>query len=156
MKKEIIEKELEQLGKKYSLPIKELDKELELTNILLKMREMPEFPMRIIRRRLVDIHILWINYLHSFIFPSSQSIVMAKEADGFNEKEKDDMYRTIAKLAKVTRESIMFEMKRDEAKEAEFVKQAFDAFKKIKKQIELFADKNIEFWKREAEKKDNG
>ena len=147
-----VKKELEELGKKYNLHIKELDKELELIDTLAKRREFPEFPLRIIRRRLVDIHLLWINYLHSFIFPNPQSIVIIKEAEAFDDKEKDEIYKLMVKFAKATRESVVFEIKRDDEKEAEFIKTSFENFKKIKKQLEPFAEKNIEFWRKESEK----
>ena len=147
-----VKKELEELGKKYNLHIKELDKELELIDTLAKRREFPEFPLRIIRRRLVDIHLLWINYLHSFIFPNPQSIVVIKEAEAFDDKEKDEIYKLMVKFAKATRESVVFEIKRDDEKEAEFIKTSFENFKKIKKQLEPFAEKNIEFWRKESEK----
>ena len=155
MDSKTLKKELEELGKKYNLPIKELDKELEISDLFLKRKEMPDFPIRAIRRKLVDNYLLWINYLHSFTFPSSHSIVIAKEADGFNEKEKNEMYRIISHLAKATRESVIFEIKRDETKEADFVRENFENLKKIKKEIEKFAEKTIEFWKKESEKKDN-
>ena len=153
MDKQTVKKGLEELGEKYSLPIKELNKELEIVDIFTEKNEMPDFPIRTIRRRLMDVFSMWINFLHSFLFPSPQSIILTKEAEAFDEKEKDEIYGLLVRIVRITREGIRLEIKKDESKDSDFIKQNFEEYKKIKKEIEKYADKNVEFWKKESEKK---
>jgi len=152
MKKETAKKLLEDIGKKYSLPVRELDKEVELVDLFVKKRESPEFPLRTIRRRLADFYSLWLNYLHSIIFPNPQSIILTKESEAFDEKDKEEIYRIIAILAKFTRESVLLEVKKDESREADFINESFGKFKSLKKSIEQIIKKSIELWKKESEK----
>jgi len=152
MKKETAKKLLEDIGKKYSIPARELDREIELVDLFVKKRESPEFPLRAIRRRLADFYSLWLNYLHSVIFPNPQSIILTKESEVFDEKGKEEIYGIIAVLAKFTRESVLLEVKRDESREADFINESFGKYRSLKKSIEQIVKKNVELWKKESEK----
>ena len=152
MDSKIIKKELEEIGKKYNLPVRELDRELELTDYFVEKNEMSKFPARVIRRRLLDIFYSWSNYLHSFLFPNPQSIIATRDSEAFDEKEKDEIYKIIARLAKMTRGAVELELRKEESGDAEFVRNNFEEFKKIKKQIEPFTKKNKEFWEKESGK----
>ncbi|MBW3022908.1 hypothetical protein KY308_02300 [Candidatus Woesearchaeota archaeon] len=152
MEKEVVLKELEKLGKEENLPIKELDKELELADLFTEKNDMPEFPLRLIRRRLVDYCYVWINHLHSFLYPNPASIVITKEAEIFDEKEKEEIYNLLAKITGITRDSIALEIKKDSAKDAAFIRDNFEKFKVLRKEIEKLVGKTVEFWKKEAKK----
>ena len=153
MEAEKVKSELKKAIEKYGLPEFEiLDKELEIVDMLAERRELPQNMLCVIRRRFTEAVYSWINFIHSLIVPNPQSIIVNKDAEAFDDKEKERIYRTMAVLAKMTRESTGFEANRkQDKKEAKFIKENFEKYLEIKKDILALNQKIIEHWQKEID-----
>jgi len=151
MNPKTVQEALEKIIEKYKLPeLKELDRELEIIDIISERRELPQNLLIVIRRRLTELIYSWINFLHSLVIPNQQSIIANKDAETFNEKEKDQIYKTMAVLTKITRESTSFEAEKGKYKEeAKFVTESFKKYIEIKKELAALNSKIIAFWEKE-------
>ena len=145
--------ELIKIIEKYRLPdLETLDRELELIDMLSEKRELPQNLLVALRRRFTEFVYSWINFLHSFIVPNPQSIIANKDAEAFNEKEKDNIYKLMAVLSKMTRESSQFEADRlQEKEEAKFIRENFSKYMGIKKELAELNKKVIAHWQKEIE-----
>ena len=61
------------------------------------------FPLRYIRRMMVNIFYGWTNYLHNFIMPSPQSAILAAEAKAFNDDDKVKINNLIKEIMFINR-----------------------------------------------------
>jgi len=146
-----IKEEINKVIEKYSLPtIEILDRELEIVDMLSERKELPQNILVALRRRFTEIMYSWINFLHSLIMPNPQSIISNKDAEAFSEKEKENIYKLMAELAKMTRESTSFEAKKGQPKEeAKFIRDNFSRFIEIKKELAELNKKVVEHWEKE-------
>jgi len=146
-----IKEEINKVIEKYSLPtIEILDRELEIVDMLSERKELPQNILVALRRRFTEIMYSWINFLHSLIMPNPQSIISNKDAEAFSEKEKENIYKLMAELAKMTRESTSFEVKKEQPKEeAKFIRDNFSRFIEIKKELAELNKKVVEHWEKE-------
>ncbi|MEM4336595.1 MAG: hypothetical protein QXG86_01165 [Candidatus Woesearchaeota archaeon] len=151
MEKKEVEKTLSEIGKKYNIKIEELEREFEIIDLFVEKKELPNFPLRVIRRRIVDVCSLWAGYLHNFIIPNPHSMVSLKDSEVFNDKEKEKIYKLLTKFSKITKESTILEIQNDEKAEALFIRENLEYFKEIKKELEFFIQKDIDFWRKECE-----
>lgn len=153
MNPETSKAELKKTIEKYGLPeLSLVDKEIEIIDLLSERRELPQNMLSLIRRRFTDVIYGWINFLHSFIVPNPQSLIVNKDAEAFDEKEKEDIYKQMTLLAKMTRESARFEIKKkDEKAEAKFINDNFKKYMDMKPKFEEFNKKVIDFWQKEIE-----
>jgi len=152
MEAEIIKEALAKVIEKHNLPeLKVLDRELEMVDMLSERRELPQDILAAIRRRFTEVVYSWINFVHSLVVPSPQSLIVNKDAEAFDEKEKDSVYKVMAALAKMTRESAYFEIEKGQKKEeAKFIRENFSKFMELKKKLAEFNIKVVEHWKKEA------
>ena len=152
MEAAIIREALAKVIEKHNLPeLKVLDRELEMVDMLSERRELPQDILAAIRRRFTEVVYSWINFVHSLVVPSPQSLIVNKDAEAFDEKEKDSVYKVMAILAKMTRESAYFEIEKGQKKEeAKFIRENFSKFMELKKKLAEFNIKVVEHWKKEA------
>ncbi len=153
MEAEKVKSELKNVIENNGLPEFEiLDKELEIVDMLAERKELPQNMLCIIRRRFTEAVYSWINFIHSLIVPNPQSIIVNKDAEAFDDKEKEKIYKTMAVLAKMTRESAGFEANRSQEKqEAKFIKENFKKYLEIKKEILALNEKVVEHWQKEID-----
>jgi hypothetical protein len=155
MNPKTIKEELKKLIESYKLPnLEALDREIEIVDLLSERREMPQDMISTIRRRFTEAIYSWINFVHSLIIPNPQSIISNKDAEAFSDKEKEDIYKIMAVLAGMTRESTSFEAKKGKAKEeAKFISDNFPKYLEIKKDLAKLNEKIAAYWQKEAESK---
>lgn len=146
-----VQEALEKIIEKYKLPaIGELDRELEIIDIVSERREIPQNLVIVIRRRLTELVYSWINFMHSLIVPNPQSIIANKDAEALSEKEKDHIYKTMAVLTKITRESTSFEAEKGRTKEeAKFITENFNKYMEVKKELAEINSKIVSLWEKE-------
>jgi hypothetical protein len=151
MNPKIIREELQKLIEKYKLPeLDKLDREIEIIDMLSERRELPQDMLTAVRRRFTEVIYSWINFVHSLIIPNPQSIIANKDAEAFNDKEKDVIYQKMAVLTKMTRESSSFEAKKGQPKEeAKFITENFSKFIEMKKDLGEMNEKIIAHWQKE-------
>ena len=118
--------------------------------MLSERRELPQNLLGAVRRRFTELVYSWINFLHSLIVPNPQSLIANKDAEAFGENEKDGVFRLMAVLTKITRESTGFEAKKGQGKEeAKFISESFRTYLKAKKELESMNSKIVEHWEKE-------
>jgi len=59
---------------------------------------------------------LWsiINYLHNFLMPSNQSLIMMEESKKLSEKEKENISKLMKKITMVAQKGVTIEIKLDD------------------------------------------
>lgn len=129
-----------------------LNRELECVDFLAERKEVPQFFLAALRRRLVDVVGSWINYLHNFVLPNQQSMILVHEAESISREERDTIIKLINKLMFVSRLSAKLELEKDEAQDAKFVTEQFSKWLSIKEKIKVITHRNIEIWQAAMQK----
>src|SRR3989344_6991757 len=117
-----LKKEYEALRKKYKqLPsFKELDNEFELSMNPLKEIYEVNYPLRWIRRRMVD-KIGWVaNFLQNVLAPNPAFLVNIQESK-FLESEREKIMVLLKDLMYLARRSMFFDLNLNDKTEAEFI-----------------------------------
>ncbi len=144
------------LQKKYSLPtLDEINFQFEVVDIVEEKGVKATYPLRYIRRIMVNVFYGWINYLHNFIMPSQQSAILMKESEAFSEEEKEKVIKLIKEIMFINRVSNKLDLELDETKDAKFIKEYYDEWLKVKKVLVELATINVESWKKDMPK-ENG
>lgn len=156
MEREVIEKQLQKLQQTYSeLPeIILLDKETECIDLLTERKAEASLPLTIIRRRFVDVVGGWISYLHSFLLPNQQSMILVHEAENFSEEEKAEILMILNQLMFISRVSAKLELERSPAADAHFLGEYFPKWLEIKAKILAITKKNVAIWQSAIEKRE--
>ena len=144
-----IKKEYDVFVKKYKLPSYEgLDKEFEL----LYFQNVIEikYPLRFVRRRILDKINWFLGFLQGLIQPNPGSLISLEESRFFTQEEKDKVVALIKKLIILQREGLLLDIDSDEKKDSEFIKEAFDKWMKHKKEIFSINVKIKEGWESEV------
>ena len=137
--------------KKYDLPsLEQLNEAFEVRDAIMHEEFVPEYLLRFIRRRIIAILDSWTNYLHSILMPGQQSMILYEESNKFSEEEKEKAMSVMKKIVKFNRMSVILEVEQAEEKDAAFVKQAYDAWRVLHKDLKPFAEKSLSVWSDEV------
>jgi hypothetical protein len=143
----------ELLKNKHSLPkLDSLESEFEVQEMILAARYDPPNLLRFIRRGMVNLIWKWIDYMHSIVYPNPQSAILMKEADFCTEEEKKKILDIINRLIIFARQSIMLELNKEEQKDAQYIKDVYAEWIKIKPDITPIVTKVIKSWHEELRK----
>ncbi len=143
-----LKEDYEKLRKKHSLPsYEEINNEFELLyfgNIL----EI-HFPLKFVRRRMVDKINSFIGLLQNILYPNPSSLINMEEHKSFSEEEKKDMDGLIKELMALARTSTLLELDNNENKDGEFIKKTFTRWKELTKELSPIVERLVEIWKKE-------
>jgi hypothetical protein len=138
---------------KYQLPEYELfDKEFELSDVVGRIKFVPKYTLRFIRRSMIDKCYNVINYLHTFIQPTTHSAISMQEHAHLTESEREIVTQIIKKLMILSRKSTECDLLGDEQTDAMFIKEAFLTWNEVKPQLVSIVQKNLQGWKTEQKK----
>ena len=98
---------------------------------------------------MVNLFYGWTNYLHNFIMPNPQSIILVKESEAFNDEQKTRVSKLISEIMFINRISAKLDLEYDEKKDAEFIKKYFKEWSTLKKLLLDFAEINMQSWEKE-------
>lgn len=113
---------------------KKLDFEFEISSIEEKHINERYF-LRVVRRRIYEKSYYFNGALVSIIAPQSPSIILAHESKFISNDDRDEIMGVVKKLTKMEREHLLLETEFNEAKDAEFIKAAFDLWQEVKPSI---------------------
>ncbi len=138
-----------ELQKQFDLPLfDKLDDECEITDNLQRLRFAPSKPLLFVRRILVDKYFTWINYLHTFISPNQQSILLMNEYQQFADNDRKVILDILRQIMLQTRLSTRLDLSSTPQFEAQFIKESFALWLTLKEQLKPYLDKNIASWKK--------
>ncbi len=151
---EQLKKDYEAKRKKYSNlpPMDELNEEFEIEAACYNISIPISFPIRFVRRTIVNLFSFLLNYLHEFIYPNRNSAVLMEEFKSFDEKEKDEIVKIIARVMAVLRLNTSFALYHNEKKEADFIEFCCKEWFDLKEKLKPISEKNISFWKNYEQK----
>jgi hypothetical protein len=130
-----------------SLPeLGDLDHETEFIDWLAEREELPEHFLDHLRRRFTDMLMGWVNYLHSFIHPNQQSMILMHESDNLTPEDKDGVTDILNQIMFISRISTKLELQKSEEANANFLNEQFKHWQKMKQQMIELAEKNIIIW----------
>ena len=142
-----IEQKYNELKNKYKLPeFRFIDNELEISNI-----EQESFLLRTIMRRILEKIDFFMNLLQDTLQPDASNMASMSESNFFDDDEKKHMYNLYKKLINVNREGVLMSLEPNEKNEAEFIKNFFEHWEPIKKELHHCVKKMKESWKAEID-----
>lgn len=137
------------LAQKHKLPTAEaFDNEFELLDSLRRFGFEPSFPLRFIRRGMLDKFYTWTNYFHGYIQPSQQSVILMQEYGHFTDKERKEIMDYVRQLMIITREGASLDLITDEKKDAAFISDSFAKWLTIKHELQKYIHKTVAGWKK--------
>ena len=141
-----IEKEYNNLYKKYKLPnFKQIDEEFEISDL-----ESTNFLMSGNLRRIGEKLEFYANIINDLLQPDTSSISGMHETRFFTEDEKNEIYVTFKRLMKLHRTILESVLNHDEKNQAEFLKDFFIEWIKIKKELLVYISKMKDSWVKET------
>ena len=149
-----LKEDYDKLRKKHSLPsYEEINNEFELLyfgNIL----EI-SFPLKFVRRRMIDKVNSFIGLLQNILYPNPSSLINMEEHKSFSEEEKKELSALIQELMALARMSTLLELENDEKRDADFIKTTFTRWKQLTKKLLPFVQKLVEIWKKEQSEEES-
>ena len=145
----------EQLQKKHqTLPsFTDMDNEIEFVDFLSQRDSIPIHLESNLRRRLVDVVGSWINYLHNFVMPNQQSMILVHEAENVSEEERDDILMLINQLMFMNRQSAQLELKRSQEEDIKFIVTTYNKWLTMKETMLKITNNNVKIWEKAIGKK---
>ncbi|MFH1592823.1 MAG: hypothetical protein ABIB47_05645 [Candidatus Woesearchaeota archaeon] len=144
-----LKSDYEKLSKKYDLPdYEELDNYFEFLYFQ-KLIEI-KFPLRFVRRRIFDKVNSYIGFLQNIISPNPQSLISLEESKFFTEEEKNEMIILLKDMMRLERKNLLMDLQSSEDEQAEFIKEAYAAWKGYKDKIYALSEKLKDTWSSET------
>lgn len=148
-KSQFIEK-YNSLKEQHDLPdLSELDKEFFLDYTMSNWKSIPENTLIYTMNIMMDYYNSWINFCHSLINGNPQSMILMREAEFFSDEEKKEIIKVMQELTVTSRKQTIMNMKNEEKETAEFIKEIFESWKKIKPKLIKYAEHSYEKWTQE-------
>jgi hypothetical protein len=147
MEYEQLKLKIKEAFKKHNLNFEEIDNEFEIADTFYSKRTNDHF-LRNTRRVIVDMLFSYINYLHNFIAPNSQSVILMQESEFFTDSEKDEIDEIMKKIMLINRSSLNMELEKNEAKDAEFITKTISEWKTIRPAIIKITNTLVDNWKK--------
>jgi len=151
-----LKKEYEKLKAKYNdLPdYGKLDDEFEL--LYIGIFQEISFPLRFIRRRIVDRMHSYSNFIQGMLQPNPSSLVNLQESKFFNNEDKDNMIKILKELMWLGRQSFCLDTEQSEKEDAKFIVDSFEKWNDIKKTLNSYTKSLRDGWKKEIKKEKSG
>lgn len=144
MEEKIIKK-YDELKEKYSLPdFEELNNEFELSAI-----EHEEFLLRKIMRKIANKINAMGEFLEDLLSPDT-SLANIYEYKAFDDNERKKIFELYKRLKVFEKLSLELSLSHDEEKDAEFIKDVFSSWDKIRNEMTTFIKKVKSFWENES------
>ncbi len=143
--------EYNQLSKKYDIPdFNILNNEFELEII-----EREEFPLRQIRRRIVDRLVIFCKIIEEIIFPSGQNHLNNHEIRFFTEEDRKALLDLHKKMMSYERQSLVLNISSsNEEEDAKYIKQLSTDMLEFKIKILEVVKKMQNSWKQDLPEED--
>lgn len=146
-----IEKQYNELKGKLELPeFRELDFEFEIRDF-----EETNFLLREIVRRISEKFDFYATMMEKILQPDPSNLYAMHETRDFSEDEKNRMYGLYRRLMALNRQSIEVSLQHDEKSETEFIGNALEEWKILKKEILAFVKRMKDSWKTEVDIKED-
>ena len=137
-----------QIQKKYSLPTyDELNQEFELFYVS-PITEI-SFPLRFVKRRIVDRLINLGHMLQNILEPNPNSSVSLRESGFFTTEEKEQLFQLFKQIMVLERTAVYLEAENDEKADVRYIQDAYKAWTVIKKAVTPLLAKLPEGWQQE-------
>lgn len=117
------EKQFEALKTKHNIPITldQLDAYFQIRDMIAQQEFINTNIPRTIARRMVDLLMSWMHYLHSLLIPNPQSLVNMTESQMFTEEEKEQINSLIKKVMQWNSKNAHLAVQNDQAKDMAFI-----------------------------------
>jgi len=143
------------LATKHKLPeFASFDSEFEIVDAIQRYAFAPEYPLRFIRRSMLDKFYSWTNYFHGYIQPSQQSIILMQEYGQFTDAERKQILDHVRQLMILTRTGATLDLLSTQEQDVEFIINAFSEWLKVKDKLQVFVKKTAESWKKPIKEDD--
>ena len=135
----------------YKLPkFEELNNDFEIDFIKEKI-----FLIRQVRRKINEKVIFFCRIIEGLLYPTQQHIINVTEIKNFSDEKKKEIEKIYKKLMVYERQSLLLDVYPDDKKDAEFINDVFNFWKKIKKEMEEVVVLMKETWKKEFSQEKN-
>tara|TARA_Y100000310_G_scaffold144893_3_gene144249 strand:+ start:59774 stop:60247 length:474 start_codon:yes stop_codon:yes gene_type:complete len=141
------------LQKQFKLPsYNELNEEFEL--LYISQIAAIDFPLRFVRRRILDKINVSCNFFQAILQPNPNSLISMREASFYSKDNKEVMFDLLKECMQLSRSSLLLETKSSNNDEAEYIKSALKLWNKIRPEYTKFARKLSDGWMKKEVKKE--
>ena len=131
-------------------PFAEMDKYFEVSSL-----EEESFPVREVRRKVVEVLSLYVKFLEELLHPDSSAAM--HEVSQFTDEEREKVLLLYRKLKKFERMGAAVALTFDDAKQVAFVSDVFTSWKGLVSELQGITTKLVSAWDvKVSSKKDNG
>jgi len=140
-----IKKKYDGLKEKYSLPdFDELNNEFEISTI-----EHEDFLLRQIRKKIADKINVMGEFLECLLSPDT-AMANLYEYKAFDDNERKKIFELYKRLKVLEKLALELSLNHDDEKDAEFIKDVFSSWNKMRSEITSFIKKIKNFWENES------
>lgn len=151
MPKTEIEKQYNELRKKHKLPgFKEIDLEFEISDL-----EETNFLLRSIIRRIAERLDFYTTMLEEILQPDTGKLYAIHESRHFDDEERKQMFEFYKRLMISNRQIVEVSLQNEEMKEASFINNFINEWKKIKAELLAYIERIKASWKAETDIKED-
>ncbi|MBN2368485.1 hypothetical protein JXC34_05695 [Candidatus Woesearchaeota archaeon] len=131
----------------FNSTLEELDEVFYFTDYILQVKFISPKLSRMLCGRIRDTFNLWITQLHAWLVPNPYSMIGLSESQAFNDKEKEEITKIMAKFMAFTSQNILIGLTKDKMKEAEYFDNAMTLWNDSKPIFIKYSKKVNEYWK---------
>ena len=102
----------------------ELDEVFYLRDFALEVGFVSNHLSRGICRRIADLYMNWLSYIHGLVIPNPNSLPNVTESQMFDEQEKEGIMKFIGQLMELISRNSLIGLKKDKAEEGKFMDDA--------------------------------
>ena len=146
-----IKGEYQKLAKRHKLPkYIDIDKDFEISTI-----DKTEFLLREIRRKILDKFDGIREILEHIIQPDANSFSSMYETRIFSDEEKKKIYNIYKTLMRMDRTASIVNLRADEKEDAQYIKNTFAEWQKLKPKLMQYFEKIKKNWEKETSVKED-
>jgi hypothetical protein len=142
------EKEFEKIKKdlKFKATLEDLDEIYFLRDYIQKEGYVGNKLSRQLARRISDVFVSWLQYLHGLVVVSPGNVINLVESQLFNDDEKAEINKIMEKIMAVSSKNSLITLTRDKNLEKEFFDDSVSVWKEINPKLVQFMERVGKEW----------
>jgi len=137
---------------KFDASFEQLDEIFFITDYILASGFVSPKINRMVCGRIRDTFNSWIQQIHSWLIPAPYSIISTSENQLFSDKEKEELNTLLKDFMSLVSLNLEVGLTKDKQKEAQYVDESLEVWRKHLPSLTTFSKKVREFWQKDNRK----